>query len=146
IFDEDRYEEAKQDVADSLANFGYAYARVGGRARVDLAAHRAEVVISATPGQRCVFGEIKIEGLKDLDEEKIRQLVGIKPGRQYSVEQIHIARATLFDLGVFARAEVTPSLDDPTQVEVPLTVRVEESTFKDVTLGAGARLDLLRLA
>jgi outer membrane protein assembly factor BamA len=146
IFDEDLYEAAKQDVADSLANSGYAYARVGGHAKIDLATHRAEVLISATPGRRCVFGDIKVEGLKDLDEQKIRQLVGIKPGTQYSVEQIRIARATLFDLGVFSRAEVTPTLDDSSQDKIPLTVRVEESTFKDVTVGAGARLDLLRLA
>ncbi len=146
IFDEDQYEEAKQDVADSLANSGYAYARVGGRARVDLATHRAEVVLSASPGARCVFGEIKVEGLKELDEAKVRQIIGIKPGTRYSVEDIKIARAALFDLGVFSRAEVTPALDDPSQTKVPLTIRVEESTFKDITLGAGARLDLLRLA
>lgn len=146
LFDEDKYEAAKQNVANALANKGYAYARVSGRAVVDLAAHSAEVTIEAKPGLRCRFGEITIEGLKELDEAVIRDIFGLKKGEPYSVEEIKVARAALFDLGVFARAEVAPDLRNPDSTEVPLTVRLEESAFRDVTLGGGVRLDTLRFA
>src|SRR5690606_8195961 len=39
-----------------------------------------------------------------------------------------------------------PDLTKPDSRVVPLTVRVTESTLRDVTVGLGARLDLLRLA
>jgi len=132
-FDEDEFEAAKQEIANTLSNHGYAHARVKGTARVDLAANSAEVRITAEPGVSVTIGAIEFEGLKELEESPVRRIFGK-------------ARAALFQLGVFSRVEVTADLSDANQTVVPLKVKLKESTFKDITLGAGVRLDLLRLA
>ncbi len=146
IFDEDSFEQAKQDVANNLSNRGYAFARVSGRAKIDLANHSASVSLAAKPGLRATIGVVKIEGLEQLDEGPIRKILQLKKGDRYSRRDIQFARAALFQLGTFSRVEVVPHLKDPNNPVVPITVRVQESALRDVTLGAGARLDLLRLA
>jgi len=145
-FDEDRFEEAKQDVVNSLSNRGYAFARVSGKAKVDLASNSAHIEIHAEPGERASLGAIRIEGLKKLDQKPVERTLKLKRGGLYSREELRSARAALFALGVFSTVEIIPDLSDPESRVVPIVVRVEESTLRDVTLGMGGRLDLLRLA
>ncbi len=146
IFDEDEFEQAKQDVANSLANRGYAYAVVKGSARVDLANHSVDVQIVAEPGQAARLGEIMVSGLKKLEEGPVRSTLKLKPGDRYSREQISEARSALFSLGAFSQVEIVPDLSNPESEIVPLAVRLSESTLREVTLSGGVRLDTLRFA
>lgn len=146
IFDEDQFEEAKHDMASSLANRGYAFAKVSGSAKVDLAAHTAAVTLRATPGKRSTLGEVTIEGLDKLEESPIRRILQLKSGSTYSQKELQAARSALFQLGVFSRVEVVPNLENPENDVVPIKIRVEESALRDITVGAGVRVDLLRLA
>lgn len=146
LFDEDEFEQAKLNVANALADRGYAYARVKGTAKVDLATRSAHIKLSAEPGRRAKLGAIRIEGLKKIDERPVRRTLQLSEGAVYSRRELRSARSALFGLGVFSRVEVVPLLDHPENESVPVTIQVEESTLRDITLGAGGRLDLLRLA
>lgn len=146
IFDEDKFEAAKKEMAISLANRGYAYATVSGRAEVDLAGRSAKVMLTADPGRRVKLGPLSIEGLVRLKEAPLRRILDLREGDTYSHEELEAARSALFQLGVFSRVEVIPDLDDPSKSVAPITVSVEESALRDVTLGGGVRLDLLRFA
>ncbi|OQX69965.1 MAG: hypothetical protein B6A08_02025 [Sorangiineae bacterium NIC37A_2] len=144
-FDEDVYEEAESDVSNALADYGYAYVRTQGTAKVDLAEHAAIVTLTVSPGPRAVYGDIKIEGLEELPEGPIRRTLGLRPGARYSRKDLEQARAALFDLGVFSKVEVIPDLKDPSVTEIPISVRVTEAPQRSVTAGVGATLDVLRL-
>lgn len=146
IFDERAFEGAKSSLATSLANRGYAYARVSGTAQVDLAARSAHVTIRAKPGRRATLGEVKIAGLARLDEPAVRRVLRLRRGARYSHTALQEARAALFSLGTFTRVEVLVDLEDESKSEVPVLIRLEEAPLRDVTVGAGVRLDLLRLA
>jgi outer membrane translocation and assembly module TamA len=146
LFDEDEYQAAKTDLLESLSNRGYAFAQVTTKAKVDIAAHSAEVVLSAQPGPRAHLGKISVMGLKRLSERAVRRVLDLKEGDLYSHREIRAARAALFDLGVFSRVEVLPRLDNPESATVPVVVRLKEAALRDVTLGGGLRLDTLRLA
>src|SRR5690606_813032 len=143
IFDEDEFEKAKQEVANALADRGYAYAQVTGSAQIDLASRGATVTIVATPGKRATLGEIRIIGLSQIEERPVRRTLLLEEGDQYSRKELNSARSALFSLGVFASVEIEPTLDSPDNPVVPLTVRVQEAAMRDVTVGGGARLDLL---
>lgn len=145
-FDEDQFETAKQDVANALANRGYAFARVTGKAEIDLAARSARIEIHAVPGEPAELGPIEIQGLHKIDKKPVERALKLHQGDVYSRAELRAARAALFELGVFSQVEILPDLTKPDSRVVPLTVRVTESTLRDVTVGLGARLDLLRLA
>ncbi len=144
-FDEDVYEKAESDVSNALADYGYAYVRTQGTAKVDLAEHAAIVTLTVNPGPRAVYGDVKLEGLTELPEGPIRRTLGLRRGARYSRHDLEQARAALFDLGVFSKVEVIPDLKDPGVTEIPISVRVTEAPLRSVTAGVGATLDVLRL-
>lgn len=144
-FDEDEYEQAKQSVANGLADVGYAFVRVSGKAEVDLAEHSAEVTLEVVPGPRATFGEVTIEGLRKVPEGPVRDALLLEEGELYSRRELDLARSALFRLGVFSKVEISPNLEDKEVTSVPITVRVEETALRSITAGGGATLDVLRL-
>ncbi len=146
IFDEREFENAKVDIANSLADRGYAFAQVAGKASVDLAQKKAHVIMEARPGPRSVLGPVSIEGLEKLSEKPVRRILHLSEGDLYSRKRIRAARSALFGLGTFSKIEIIPDLSHPEQKVVPLTVRLSESSLHELKLGGGGRLDLLRLA
>ncbi len=145
-FDEDEFEAAKQDVVNALANRGYAFAEVTGKATIDLAARSAHIEIHAEPGKPALLGDIEVRGLQKIEERPVIRALKLEKGDLYSRAELRAARSALFELGVFSQVEIIPDLSDPDSRVVPIKVRVTESTLKDVTIGIGGRLDLLRLA
>jgi outer membrane protein assembly factor BamA len=146
VFDEDRFEEAKLDISNALADMGYAYVRTRGTATVNLGDHRANVSFEIEPGPRTQYGSVTIEGLTALPEGPIRSTLSVVPGERYSRNQLERARGALVDLGVFSKVEIIPDLSDTTRTSVPIVVRVQESPLRNITAGVGASLDVLRLA
>lgn len=145
-FDETEYENVKLELANALADVGYAHVKVGGRALVDLSTHRATVTLLATPGPRATFGPIAIEGLEKIDAGPVRTALALEEGAVYSRRSLEEARLALFRLGVFSRVDVVPLLSDSKTTVVPITVRLEEGAMHSITAGAGASLDVLRFA
>jgi len=145
-FDEAEYEAAKLRIANALADVGYAYVTVAGTAQVDLSSHRAAVNFRVTAGPASTFGDITIEGLEKIPEHVVRRILQLQPGATYSRAALDEARVALFRLGVFSRVDVVPVLTDVKRSAVPITVSVEEGAAHSVTAGAGAVLDVQRLA
>ena len=145
-FDEDDYERAQLDVANALADVGYAFVRVNGKARIDLTEHRASVALDVTPGPRSTFGDIAIEGLVEVPEGPVRAALLLEKGDFYSRSELEYARTALFQLGVFSKVDVTQHTENPESGVVPITIRVEESPLRNITAGVGAKLDVQRLA
>jgi len=145
-FDETEYEAAKLRMANALADVGYAYVKVAGKARVDLSTHRADVAFQVTSGPAATFGEITITGLDRIPERAVRRVLQLEPGATYSRATLDEARVALFRLGVFSRVDVIPVLTDSARTVVPVTVEVEEGAAHSVTAGGGAVLDVQRFA
>lgn len=145
-FDEDDYEKAQLDVANALADVGYAFVRVNGEAQVDLSEHRADVMLRVTPGKRAVYGDVTIEGLVEVPEGPLRDALQLEKGDQYSRSELEQARSALFQLGAFSKVDIVPVTDEPDSGVVPIRVRVEEAPLRSVLAGFGGQLDVLRLA
>ncbi|HVH44522.1 MAG TPA: POTRA domain-containing protein, partial [Labilithrix sp.] len=79
-FEEEVFEKALGAVRRSLTDRGYAYAKVKNDATVDIVAKKADVVLSVTPGDPCVFGPVTIEGLGKLPEKPVRRALDIDEG------------------------------------------------------------------
>jgi outer membrane protein assembly factor BamA len=144
-FEEQEYEAAKGRIANALADVGYAYVKVAGKARVDLSTHRADVAFQVTAGPPSTFGEVTIKGLERIPERAVRRVLQLEPGIPYSRAALDEARVALFRLGVFSRVDIVPMLTDSTRTVVPVAVEVEEGAAHSVTAGGGIVLDVQRL-
>jgi outer membrane translocation and assembly module TamA len=115
-FVEDDFKKTEGNVRRALSDRGYAYAKVKSDAAVDIVTHRVDVVMTVTPGPKCVFGEVRIEGLGPLPDKQIRRTIDITPGKEYSEKELDDAQQALLDLGVFASVELKadiPGTPDP---------------------------------
>jgi outer membrane protein insertion porin family/translocation and assembly module TamA len=168
-FREGEYEATKRHILLTLQNAGYAFAEVTGSARVDLAAHTADVSISVdclpvdyqggwqTSGaagapafaegpKPAHFGPIRIEGLIELEEARVRANLGLREGARYSQDDLDDAARALLRLGVFSDVRIKPLLDEAKNNVVPILVRVEESRLRSIRVGIGGKLDPLQLS
>jgi outer membrane protein insertion porin family/translocation and assembly module TamA len=92
------------------------------------------------------LGPIRIEGLVELDEERVRANVGLREGARYSQEDLDDAARALLSLGVFSDVRIRPLLDKARNNVVPVLVRVEESPLRSIRVGIGGKLDPLQLS
>jgi outer membrane translocation and assembly module TamA len=109
-FAEDDFKKTEGNVRRALSDNGYAYAKVKSDAAVDIVTHNVDVVMTVTPGTKCVFGEVHIDGLGSLPDKQIRDTIDIKAGDPYSEKDLDDAQQALLDLGVFAAVELKPDL------------------------------------
>ena len=145
-FEEENLDRTKQALTRVLKEAGFAYSKVNVRATVDLNARAADISIEIDPGRQARFGEIKIQGLKQIPESKVRAALGLKRGSRYSERDQEEAQAELSKLEVFSRVDISPDLSHPESDEVPLLVTVEEDKLRKLTFGGGSTLDVLRLS
>lgn len=109
-FAEEDFKKTEGNVRRALSDHGYAYAKVKSDAAVDIVTHKVDVVMTVSPGPKCTFGDIRIEGLGSLPDDVIRRTLDIKPGSDYSEKVLEDAQQALLDLGVFASVEIKPDI------------------------------------
>jgi outer membrane protein insertion porin family/translocation and assembly module TamA len=70
----------------------------------------------------------------------------IQPGTPYSTAEVASATQALLDLEVFSAVEIVPTLGDPPPADhtVPLTVKVQPTRLRQITLGGGVEIDEIK--
>lgn len=131
----------RQALLDVLLDHGRAYAKV----ELEVDAHPEQLAVDlqlrADAGILARFGPVSVEGNKKVRERFIRQGLGFAEGDPYKVRRIQKGQQSLFGMSTFSMVNVTPDLSDPTDPEVPITVRVTEARFRTFRVGGGVSLD-----
>ncbi len=144
IFDEEQFEESKTAITNTLANRGYAYATVEGRAVVDVTTRSADIEFKVEPGRKVRIGRVQVAGLQEIPVEPVLEAFKVSEGDAYSRAALEDARRAVFDLGVFSRVVVDQDLKNKELENVPITLRVTETSLRSLTLGVGGRMDVER--
>jgi outer membrane protein insertion porin family/translocation and assembly module TamA len=144
-FTESRLDRYEKELLATLKEAGYAYAKVDVRAIVDLDAGAADVGVVMKPGKPARIGEIRVVGLKQIPESKVRAALNIKTGDSYSEADQKDAQDALENMQLFTRVEVTPDLTNPEVADVPVLVTLQEDQLRKLTLGGGTIIDALKL-
>lgn len=141
IFAEDTFEDAKRKILRAMTNRGFAYAKVEGKAEVDLTRHEAAIVYTLELGPRCVFGDVTLEGQGDLPSVPLLAAIQLKKGAQFSTSALDSAEVALGDFGLFGSIDVQPQLSpagQPPNPVIPVVVHVQPAALRAVKLGIGA--------
>ena len=109
-FEDEEFKNTEGQVRRALTDRGYAYAKVKSDAALDIVIHKTDIVFTVTPGPKCAFGDVRLEGLGQLPEKAIRRTIDIKAGDPYSQQVLEDAQQALLDLGIFASVELTPDI------------------------------------
>jgi outer membrane protein insertion porin family/translocation and assembly module TamA len=154
-FDEKKYKDSEGAVKSALTDRGYAYATVDSQAELDVGTDTADYGFRVVPGPRAVFGPITFAGLdpdgdgprkQEIPEAPLRRAMNLRPGEPYSTAALASATQALLDLEVFSAVEVIPTLPDPPPPDhvVPLTVKVQPTRLRQITLGGGVEIDEIK--
>ena len=148
VFKAAEYEEAKKNINRALANRGYPFAEITGRAVIDPKVNQAQLSFHVTPGPLSVFGPTTIsqEGTA-VSEAIIRRALTYEQGELYDASKVEASRRNLFRLDVFRIAIIqtgTSTAEDGGSV--PMRVQLTARDRQSVRLGIGyGTEDKLRL-
>jgi outer membrane protein assembly factor BamA len=155
-FDEKKFKDSEDAVKKALTDRGYAYATVDSQAELDIGEHAADYGFKVVAGPLSFFGPITITGLdpdgtkgprpQEIPEAPLRRAIDIKPGTPYSTAEVDSATQALLDLEVFSAVQIVPTLKEPPPADhvVPLTVKVEPTRLRQITLGGGVEIDEIK--
>ncbi|HEX6273882.1 MAG TPA: POTRA domain-containing protein [Polyangiaceae bacterium] len=138
---EGRFHDDARAIETTLADAGRAYAKVVERANVSVSRRTARVEYRLTPGPEAVYGEVRIDGLGELDEDVVRNTLRLERGAPYSKRELEAAKRRLFALGVFSSVDVKPDLGNPETRAVPVRVRLVPGGTHALHFGAVVEQD-----
>jgi outer membrane protein assembly factor BamA len=147
--EEEKLDRASKSLARMLGDTGYAQAKVLKSADVNLPRRIAAAGFWVSPGQPSELGEVTVQGLQDLPEDKVRRALSLEPGMPYSQSELDEAERALLDLGVFASVEIEPQVDQAApgpagKPRIPILVKVEKAKLRSIHVGGGALVDSLK--
>jgi translocation and assembly module TamA len=128
---------------NALEDQGYAFAKVDTPIAYEDPPNRAlDVTFHVNTGTRVQLGEIRIRGLKDMDEGFVRKRLLVHTGDQYSASRVEAARKDLLTLGVFSSVSVRVGTKADSEGRVPITFNARERKQHAVSLSAAYSSDL----
>lgn len=128
-----------------LQQSGYAYARVDLAMDARPAERAVDVTWTLEPGVAARIGPVTITGNDAVKTHLIAQNLRVLEGQPYRLDALTASQNRLFDMGTFDMVSVRPDLSDPTQVDVPITVKVNETKFRSLKFGVQLRLENAQL-
>ncbi|MDH5672584.1 MAG: BamA/TamA family outer membrane protein [Myxococcales bacterium] len=135
-FDEAYYEGSRRAMLAVLRENSYARADIRGDIEVDPAKRMARVRFDVSPGPRCRFGEVRVEGNDDLPDKPIVAAADIRRDAPFSLSAMTDARRAVFALGPFASVEVDEQVHEDDAV-VDVIVRVVPARRLRYGVGVG---------
>jgi len=136
------WDTAKLVVLRPLLVDTYPTARIAAsEARIDPAAHAADLTLTVDSGPAFVYGVPVIKGVKRYPEAVVRNLNPMKPGQPYRQQDLLDYQATLEASSYFAQATVSVDPDPELASALPIQVEVVERPEKRFSVGAGFSTD-----
>ncbi len=139
VFKTAAYEEAKGNINRTLANRGYPFADISGRAVIDPVANQAQLSFRVTPGPLSVFGPTTISQEGTLvSESVVRRALAYAEGELFDAGKIETSRRNLFRLNVFRIVTIQPDGPPPEDGgPVAMGVRLTSRDRRSVRFGIG---------
>lgn len=133
---------AKAAVVAPLLAGRYLTARVAAsEARIDPAAHSADLDVTVDSGPAFFYGQPRIVGVERYPESIARHLNPARPGQPVRQQDLLDYQTALESSGYFSQAVVRVDPDPAQAPAAPLLVEVTERPEKLLSLGAGASTD-----
>jgi outer membrane protein insertion porin family len=123
----------RKDVTEAFTGTGYANANVMMGRSLERGEFVAEFTIEL--GKRVKLREVRIEGLKDTNPERIRGRLKKFEGDWYDEAAMNQRVSELLGTGVFS--SVRTDQDEVGEDQIDVTLHLEEAKAKEVTIGAG---------
>jgi translocation and assembly module TamA len=139
-FDYDVYDEARLPLQALVERAGYAHVQIEAYVSAERTKARAVAIYELSPGPRCTFGAVVIEGVTGPLAAAVAHRIAFREGDVYSPDALAATRRGLYELGRFSTVVVAPERV-PDQTVIPVKATVALGSRHEVRLGGGFGLD-----
>jgi len=121
---------------------GHALAKLGQRrAVVDHDTRVMDLTLVVEPGPVIRFGEIRITGLKTVNEGAVRRRLPWQAGEVITPDRLEAGRTALFDSELFSSVMIDLGTTPGADGRLPVTVKLNESKHRSIGAGVDYRTD-----
>jgi outer membrane protein assembly factor BamA len=136
-FDQDAYQAGAQDLLNLYTTHSYAHAKIQRHAVVEVGSLQARIQYDVEPGNRCVFGNTKIVGIKKVDPELIKEQFTYKSGESFDSRKLAASRTAIVGLNLFSAVDIEQEENPGDRAVVPIVISVHEGPRHSLSAGAG---------
>lgn len=140
-FNYEKYDLAKPLLLGAVQDAGYAHAELDAHIVGDRASHTAVVVLEYKLGPKCVFGEIRINGVDGELADAARSRVAFEPGETFSQKKLTQTQRALYGMQRFSTVRVVPAKTKGDETVIPVRVGLSEGARHETRLGGGVGMD-----
>jgi translocation and assembly module TamA len=133
------YDTAKIPLLGVIQNAGYAHAKLDATVDAEITTHTAVIKLVFTPGPRCTFGTVVVQGVTGDLEQAILERLHFHPGEIYSPDAISATQRDIYAMSRFSTVQITPDSGDAAVVN--LKIAVSEGARHQLTFGGGFGVD-----
>ena len=137
LFNRRAIEATSDAIKATLANIGYAFAKVNSVPKLDKGAHTADITWYIQPGPRVYVRRVIFQGNTRTEDDVLRREMRQLEGAWYSQAAIDRSKIRLQQLGYFKTVSIDKQTVPGSDDEVDLTVKVEEQSAGSLTFGVG---------
>lgn len=135
VFEEERYERGRAVLRAWFRQRGYARVAVEKGARVDVREDTAAVRYHVEPGPPCIFGDVTVSGLQDVEQDVVLREVAFRPGEPFQQSLLDKTRKNLDALRLFRSVRLIE--DDSGAETVDIDIALAEGERHEVRFGVG---------
>ncbi|HET6518653.1 MAG TPA: autotransporter assembly complex family protein [Geminicoccaceae bacterium] len=134
--------DAEAALLERARRQGYALARTADRtAAIERGANAMDLTLRIEPGAQARVGQIRFEGLDEVEESFVRRRVQVGTGEIYDPERLAEARQALVDSGLFAAVRVRLGEELSPGNHLPVTFELRERLHRSIGAGVRYRTD-----
>jgi len=133
------YDGAKVPLLGVVQNAGYAHAKLDATVDAEIATHTAVIKLAYTPGPKCRFGTVEVQGVTGDLEQAILDRLHFQPGQVYSPDAVVATQRDIYTMNRFSTVQITPDSGDSAVVN--LKIAVSEGARYQLTFGGGFGVD-----
>ncbi|WP_246191110.1 autotransporter assembly complex protein TamA [Aureimonas leprariae] len=128
--------EQESNLLEALRNEGRPFVAITRRDVVaDSATAKLDYRLAVSPGGQVPYGDIFVDGTKDVDPGFVAYMTGIEKGKVFSPAELKKARDRLVKLDVFSSVNVREGKEQMADGTLPVQVEVAERKFNFFGIG-----------
>jgi translocation and assembly module TamA len=136
VFDESLYDVAREHLAATLRDHGYAHAKVLGDVLIHKRERAVDITLKVESGPLCQIGEVRIASKVSVPAAPILAVTQLKRGQTFRSSDLADAQRAIYALGAFGAVTVRPDPDDLGNT-IDVLLELEPRRESEWLIGAG---------
>jgi translocation and assembly module TamA len=133
---------AEQELLNLLDDIGHPLANIiDRRAAINRSENTMSVTLKLEAGPFVRFGSVAVEGLTDVEEDYVRELIQVPSGTPYDQREVDALRSRLVNTNLFDSVRIDHASSADSEGRLPMVINVAERKHRSIGAGVSFSTD-----